>query len=397
MRPARRILPSEVYFVTIRTVEQRFALDPYAAPGTWLETREHQLKMTEKLAMRRHGESCVKRVEDLTETIAKSEQNSAIPRPEVLYSSFTDSIPNIIGSCMARGANMFNIRIYGFVWMSNHGHLLIGGETQDFADFMAYLNGQTAVNVNRFLARENQLWGRRYSSSPVLDEAAELEMLGYLLANPQNAGIADSIDSWPGLSSAMYLFRNIKQRFLNFDRTAWHKAGRPKDIAPFLGTIVLEQKLLPQLARLDEKTRRRKLRRAIKNSLQSVRENNKETEDASTSRARRTLLQRIVIATERPICAPNRPSKKSKCPLCHTTNASLRATYIEWHREFKLSYKECSRAYRMGNVSIEFPPGSFAPSKYPRANYATDANVVTRLNPTRRNLEIANGLQTIAA
>ena len=35
MRRLRRFFPSEVYFITIRTVEERFTLDPYAFPGAW--------------------------------------------------------------------------------------------------------------------------------------------------------------------------------------------------------------------------------------------------------------------------------------------------------------------------------------------------------------------------
>lgn len=398
MRPERRILPSEVYFVTIRTVEQRFALEPFAAPGTWLEVREHeqQLDLAARVAMRRRGEACVEQIEYLTELIAKAEQNSDISRPEVPYGSFTDSIPNIIGSCMARGTMRFNVRIYGFVWMSNHGHLLLGAETQDFADFMAYLNGQIAVNVNRFLVRENQLWARRYSSAPVLDEGAELQMLGYLLANPQNAGLAASIDAWPGLSSAKFLFQNIKQRFLNFDRTAWHSAGRPSNIAPFLSTMILEQKLLPQLARLSDKVRRRKLRRAIRDALKSQQTSATTIESVSDSLPpRRALVSRVAIATDRPASAQDRQKKRSKQPLCYTTNPVLREIYREWRREFRSVYRKCSREFRLGNVDIAFPPGSFAPSKYPRAKYAIAAEVGSRLNPTRRNLEIACAFRSL--
>jgi len=244
MRRRRCFLPSEIYFVTLRTVEERYALDPYACPEAWILAEGKQLDFDAKLAMRDRGRACVAETQALTEKIAQREQDPNKPRPIVPHVTFTDSIPNIIGSCMARGIEMFGVHLYGFVWMSNHGHLLLRAPKEKLAEFMSYLNGQIAVNANRFLGRKHQLWARRYAAAPVLDEAAELEMLGYMLANPQNAGIADSIDEWAGLSSAPFFFEHREQRFLSFDRTAWYEEGRPNDIGPFLSTVLLEHRRL---------------------------------------------------------------------------------------------------------------------------------------------------------
>jgi REP element-mobilizing transposase RayT len=264
MRRPRRFLPDEIYFVTIRTVDERFALDAYACPGAWQEADGKQLDFAAKQAMRERGRACVEATEALTEAILFSENAPKAPRPKVPYTTFTDSIRNIIGSCMARGIAMFGVHVYGFVWMSNHVHLLLRAPRGNLAEFMAYLNGQIAVNVNRFLGRKHQLWSRRYAAAQVLDDAAELEMLGYLLANPQNAGLVNSIDEWPGLSSATFFFQQREQRFLCFDRTTWRDEGRPDDIAPFLSTVKLEHKLLPQLSSLDKKELRQRLRHLIK-------------------------------------------------------------------------------------------------------------------------------------
>lgn len=404
MRNRRRFLRSEIYFVTIRTVEERFALDPYSCPDAWIKAEDCKVSFDDKQKMREEGRLCVERTQALTDAIADAEQNPTKPLPVVPLNTFTDSILNIIGACMARGIEMFGVELYGFVWMSNHGHLLLRAPKDNFADFMAYLNGQIAVNANRFLARKHQLWARRYAAAQVLDEAAELEMLGYLLANPQNAGIADSIEKWPGLSSATFFFEHREQRFLSFDRTDWREKGKPKDIAPFLSTTKLEHKLLPQLSKLDKKTLRRKVRRAIKKHLNVSPVNVSPVNDAKVDAdsmlpARRSIILRTVIPTERPGSSKESARNRqysSRQPICHTTKPSLSKLFKDWNRVFRSAYDESSLEYRSGNVDIVFPPGSFAPSKYPRARYASDPDAIAILHPTRRNLEIEDARTSIA-
>jgi REP element-mobilizing transposase RayT len=389
MRRRRCFLPTEIYFVTIRTVEERFALSPYACPGAWQRAEGKLLDENQRRAMNERGQACVDETRALTERIARAEAAKHHRRPEVPITAFTDSIPNIIGSCLARAVKKFGIHLYAFVWMSNHGHLLIKAPRGNLAEFMAYLNGQIAVNVNRFLGRRHQLWSRRYTAAQVLDDAAETERLGYILANPQNAGIANSIEEWPGLSSASFLLKNRKQRFLCFDRTAWRENGRPQNIAPFLSTDKLEHTILPQLAKLDQKKLRRTVRRLIRDKVKSSPAASEiaqivPPENEHWRHIRRRFQSRTVIPTDRP-----ESDKRSPQPLCHTMLPSLRVIYQEWYRIFRIAYADSSRQYRLGNVNVEFPPGSFAPSRYPRARYPIDPDKLALLHPTRRNLEFA--------
>ena len=397
MRRLRRFLPSEIYFVTIRTVEQRYALDAHACPGAWQEADGIQLDFAAKQAMRERGRACVEATAALTKTIFLAEKSPKTPRPNVPYGTFTDSIPNIIGSCMARGIAMFGVHVYGFVWMSNHVHLLLRAPRSNFAEFMAYLNGQIAVNVNRFLGRTDQLWSRRYAAAQVLDDAAELERLGYLLANPQNAGLVDSIEEWTGLSSATFFFQKSEQRFLCFDRTTWYEEGRPDDIAPFLSTVKLEHKLLPQLSRLRGKKLRQKVRRSINAQVKPVAIDDVKVDNEPFLPLRRRLEARPVIPTDRPESCKRNSRKRSKQPLCHAINVVLNRIYEKWYSKFRIAYADSSRQYRLGNVDVEFPPGSFAPSRYPRARYAIDPDKHRMLHPTRRNLDHAEANAALIA
>lgn len=396
MRRRRCLQPAEIHFVTIRTVEERFALDPYACPNAWILAEGKQLDFGEKQAMRERGRACITNTQMLVAAVCSHEKHPTnVPRPVVPIADFTDSMPNIIGSVLARGVKMYGIHLYGFVAMSNHLHMLLSVPSGNLADFMAYVNGQIATNVNRFLGRKHQLWSRRYAAARVLDKKEEVKKLGYLLANPQNAGIADSIDEWPGLSSAPFLFQRREQRFVNFDRTAWYAKGRPQDIGPFLSTDVLKHELLPQLLNRQFKKVQRQMRRAIKAETKAlpVVHANADFDPA----ARRTLLQRTVVPTERPEVSKKNPRKRSRQPLCHTTIPSLGRAYRQWYRLFNAAYNKSALEYRAGNIDVEFPTGSFAPSRYPVARYSSESCDRPILAPTRENLELGDALGSLFA
>lgn len=385
MRNERHLLPSEIYFVTIRTVEQRFALEPLSCPGAWNQAEGDSIDIEARMTMRERGQTCITTTTALTQAIALSEQNHDIPRPEVPIETFTDSIPNIVGKVMARGVELFGVHIYAFVWMSNHVHLLIRAPKGNFAAFMAYLNGQVAVNVNRFLGRKHAFWSRRYSATQVLDDTAVLQLLGYTLANPENAGIVNSIEEWAGLSSAPFLLEGREQRFLRFDRTAWFKHGRPRDIAPFLSTITLQHEVLPQLAALNGTSRIEKIRQLIHEQRTTVPLTEARAPEPPAIVFRRQFIARTAIPTDRPASSRANRRVRSRQPLYHTTNPELGRIYRAWHHEFRSEYKRCSLEYRQGNVNVLFPLGSFPPANYPHALHK--ANDV--LDPTATNLAIA--------
>lgn len=387
MRRRRRFLPTDVQFITVRTNEQRFALDPYSSPNAWFEVDGQQVDVETRIAMRDRGRKCVETTADLVAAIALNEANPDQPRPIVPFATFTDSIPNIIGAVIARAVHRYNVHLFGVMCMSNHIHFLLQAPLGNLAEFMGYVNGQIAANVNRFHGRSGPFWGRRYAAAPVLDEAEERDKLTYILTNPQNAGLASTMEDWPGLSSAPFLLNNEEHRYLCFDRTSWHNKGCPDNIAPFLSTVKLEHTLLPQFQGLVKESPEPMLAELADAKVNPESEaSRKEDEHSSISISPQITLQ-TAIPTDRPESAKRNPRKRSPQPLCHTTNPVFRAIYQEWYGEFKSAYDEASKQYRSGNINVEFPPGSFAPSKYPLARYSLDPN--PKLNPTRQNLECA--------
>ncbi len=342
-----------------------------------------------RLNMVRRGQDCIRETEVLMQQIADAELHQK-PLPQVSHTTFTDSIPNIIGSWLARGVQRFRIKLYGFVAMSNHVHMLVQAPCGNLAEFMAYFNGQMAREVNRFLGRRHQLWARRYAAAQVLDEPAELERLLYILANPQKAGIVDTIEQWAGMSSAAFLLKNQSQRFLCFDRTRWCDEGQPDEIGPYLSTVELEHDVLPQLRKYTVKERQARLTQMLRERERAIAQVNVgHDRDDSILRAHHRAKVTLIVPTDRPVSP-----KRSPQPLCHTTSLALFKVFARWFRLFMYAYRRSAQAYMRGDVGVEFPHGAFAPSKFPQARYPKEPDTsglphLTRMNLHRTSMVLA--------
>jgi hypothetical protein len=221
----------------------------------------------------------------------------------------------------------------------------------------------------------------------VIDEGAELERLAYILANPQKAGIAPSVEKWPGLSSAAFLLDGREQRFLCFDRTSWHANGRPDNIAPFLSTVELKHRILPQLEKLATKRRRKRIREMIGEKLTPATRSRFFADHGPLLHSWRQMQVEMTVARDRPV-----DPKRSPQPLCHATKPSLYRLYREAYRQFRNWYKDSARQYKQGNTDVVFPPGAFAPSNYPRARRPNEPDALGSLHLTRRALIIAEAI-----
>jgi len=202
-RPLRMHLPEDVYFVTNRTIEERFWLTPY------------------------------------------------------------DEAKKIFGRWLARAVKKFGIELYAHCVMGNHYHLLLRAPNDNLSAFMEFLQANVAKAINRLHDRRGPLWQRRYSAEPVLDVEAMVDRMGYILANPTSAHLVLVPEQWPGLTSMGVIVGQPPECFTYFDATAWYRAGRPKDKGPFHHTVELTVMRLPELAHLDDEAYRQRVLDAV--------------------------------------------------------------------------------------------------------------------------------------
>jgi putative transposase len=88
----------------------------------------------------------------------------------------------------------YNFKLFGFVIMSSHVHLLIkpNDEIGDISRIMHHLNFRFSQWFNRKFKRKGHFWMQRFSSKIVEDGQHIANTIMYFALNPVKAGIVDN-------------------------------------------------------------------------------------------------------------------------------------------------------------------------------------------------------------
>jgi hypothetical protein len=218
-RAIRCNLPGHPYECSTRTVHEQFLLNPFAAPGRFAPEHDHD-RLGDRKRLKRDAQIAMRNARELKKLIAqlKAWRSDQGPEPVVTADTLPETVNNIIGTWLAKAIEHTGSQYYGFTVISDHPHHLISHPEGKLDEFFQYFDAQVARALNRFHGRRHQVWSRRYSAIPVLDEQADIERLIYFLTNPQKANLVDTIGDWPGLSSAQLYLEELRVRSLSNEK-----------------------------------------------------------------------------------------------------------------------------------------------------------------------------------
>src|SRR5436309_5673126 len=75
----------------------------------------------------------------------------------------SEELNEIIIGILARAKRMYEVKICGFAFASNHYHLLLRvDDAEQLASFMGYLNSNLAREAGRLTDWREKFWSRRY-------------------------------------------------------------------------------------------------------------------------------------------------------------------------------------------------------------------------------------------
>ena len=133
---------------------------------------------------------------------------------------------DIILGILGRAQRLYSLEILGYVFASNHYHLLLRVEdAAQLARFMCYFDGNLAREVARMTGWEDRVWSRRYQAILVTnEEAAQVGRLKYLLENSCKEGLVESPLHWPGVHCAKALITGDWVEGTRFDRRPEYNA-----------------------------------------------------------------------------------------------------------------------------------------------------------------------------
>ena len=118
----------------------------------------------------------------------------------------------IIDGVFGKALDLYKaVRLHAYDAQSNHLHYLCSAveEPEQLALFIDYVHGNIARQLNDLRGREGVFWGRRGSVIAVLDGAAQIDRLRYILAQGPKSNLVASPTDWPGACSTPALLGDM--------------------------------------------------------------------------------------------------------------------------------------------------------------------------------------------
>ncbi len=94
-------------------------------------------------------------------------------------------------------------KIYAFVLMPDHLHILLKPEAEPLGKIMQRIKGKAARLINQKEGKEGALWQREYYERAIRDESDLEEKYNYIVYNPVKDGLAEKPEDYPYSSAAL--------------------------------------------------------------------------------------------------------------------------------------------------------------------------------------------------
>jgi putative transposase len=273
----------------------------------------------------------------------------------------TDRVNEEVLSCLGRALHLHKVQLHGYVFMSNHFHLLVTPPSADvLADFMQALKSLIAMRIGPIAEWRGTFWGGRYHSAPVVDEASEVRCLRYVLSHGCKECLVEHPAQWPGNSSVNAVLHGTVSTAQWLDRTALNAARRrSKDPAmvkesDYASEYEIRITPIPAWARLPVVERKRAARVLVAEIV-------RETRRANTESGRRPLGAARVRAND-PLSCPER-TKRSRPPRVHAATREARIAFLVARRAFVDACRRAVRELEAGALNVEIPPSAFLPPR----------------------------------
>ena len=254
--------------------------------------------------------------------------------------------------CLGVAALRYEVAVHGFVALSNHQHLALTDTLGVLPRFMHWFDKTIACCLNAFYGRFESFWAPgSYSAVHLVDAEAVIDGLGYLLANPTDAGLVNKGVAWPGpISRPEDLLSGPNQKVYSAKRPGVYFSKNSK--LPERAELRLT--LPPALEPLGEE-------RAVR-AIANWREEKEESARAKWKALGIPFLGRKKILAQSPFASPD--TREPRFQLSPNVKCHDRWRRIEALQQlvaFRVAYREAYTSFRAGDRNVEFPEGTWGP------------------------------------
>jgi hypothetical protein len=231
----------------------------------------------------------------------------------------------IVNGVIARAQVLYpNVKLHGFDCQSNHLHqLLSSSDGESIARYLCYVHGALARLIGRLRGWDGPFWSRRCRVIAVLDDAAAVDRLRYIIAQGVVAGLVASPRDWPGASSTPGLLgaMTISAQWLSHDRARRNaRRATPAPRASLYEQLVIKLTPIPPWAALSC------------DALRAL--HAKMVADIEREHAGRRVLGAARVRSQDPLGAPT-AFAATPAPVCHGSTSAIRERFRAAYRRFR--------------------------------------------------------------
>lgn len=265
-----------------------------------------------------------------------------------------------LGYC-AKFSHRYGVKLYGLAIEGNHIQGAASFPNANRSFYMRDVNSCVARAVKRLTVQYpgGKFWGRRYSCEFLPGDADIEDRFFYLALQPVNDGLVERLSDYPG-----YKFfhdaiwgRTRKYsvvRWKEFNAARKRKPGTP--IKDYTDEVDLKYERLPGYEELSQEDYAKLMMEKLEvRRLEIVNKRRAEGKGfLGPEKLRKTKTGSLPRSTKTSTIGSHRPRVLSVCP-------ERRAECLAWYFSVYKSYREASEKFRMGDLTIEFPEGTYRP------------------------------------
>lgn len=258
-----------------------------------------------------------------------------------------------------RYTTRYEVKLYAMAIEGSHTHQLNQFPKANRAGYMRDFNSSVARAVPRYQKDYpgGRLWARRYSADYLVGDEDIEDKFFYVVLQPVKDRLVDNIADYPGyncfedaITGRERKYKVVKWKEYN-DAKRWDPSV---SIEEYTEIVTLKYERLPGYEHLSQEEYEAMMRRKL---AARTAELLKECGDRPCLGAKRLLRVKpgaLPVKTKTSGPKDHRPRVLSKSP-------QRRSKGEAWYFEIYFKYKECSRRYRAGDLTVEFPPGTYKP------------------------------------
>jgi hypothetical protein len=277
----------------------------------------------------------------------------------------------------AKYSERYNVKLYALAIQGNHLQTPAQFPEENRSHFMRDLNSSIARAVPRFTpeyAHEGgggRFWGRRYSQEFLPGQADIEHYFFYTVLQPVQDGLVEKISDYPGYNC---FHDAVRGRARTYRVTRWGDYHKKKAYNPtatiddFTDTVTLRFARLPGYEHLSRKDYMAYMYGELERRRQEIVRQRKEAGLGFLGRQALLKIRRGAkpYSTKTSTSTSHRPRVLSVCPI-------RRAECKRWYFDTYSRYKLASTAYRNGDLSADFPYGTYKPQLMHRCPRAGEA------------------------